>query len=139
MQFTKRYGIITKLSSRRPVGQAAKTLASHAGNMGSIPVRVTKKREQDKSPVLFFCCRVVHRHGVCVGKRMGSRIRRKPRGAGSQEARRIPPRTRSVSRIPVEKENRTKDLFSFFAAVSFIDTAFASANAWVRESDESRG
>ena len=25
----------------RPVGQAVKTLASHAGNMGSIPVRVT--------------------------------------------------------------------------------------------------
>ena len=24
-----------------PVGQAVKTLASHAGNMGSIPVRVT--------------------------------------------------------------------------------------------------
>jgi len=53
---------------------------------------------------------------------------------GSQEARRIPPRTRSVSRIPVEKENRTKVLFSFFAAVSVIDTAFALANAWVRES-----
>ena len=29
---------------QRPVGQAVKTLASHAGNMGSIPVRVTKKR-----------------------------------------------------------------------------------------------
>ena len=28
----------------RPVGQAVKTLASHAGNMGSIPVRVTKKK-----------------------------------------------------------------------------------------------
>ena len=27
----------------RPVGQAAKTLASHAGNMGSIPVRVTNR------------------------------------------------------------------------------------------------
>ena len=29
----------------RPVGQAVKTLASHAGNMGSIPVRVTKIRK----------------------------------------------------------------------------------------------
>ena len=29
----------------RPVGQAVKTLASHAGNMGSIPVRVTKKKQ----------------------------------------------------------------------------------------------
>ena len=26
----------------RPVGQAVKTAASHAANMGSIPVRVTK-------------------------------------------------------------------------------------------------
>ena len=30
----------------RPVGQAVKTLASHAGNMGSIPVRVTIKETQ---------------------------------------------------------------------------------------------
>ena len=30
--------------AKRPVGQAVKTLASHAGNMGSIPVRVTRKR-----------------------------------------------------------------------------------------------
>ena len=34
--------IIDKLNKARPVGQAVKTLASHAENMGSIPVRVTK-------------------------------------------------------------------------------------------------
>ena len=28
--------------TKRPVGQAVKTAASHAANMGSIPVRVTK-------------------------------------------------------------------------------------------------
>ena len=28
--------------TRRPVGQAAKTAASHAANVGSIPARVTK-------------------------------------------------------------------------------------------------
>ena len=28
-----------------PVGQSVKTLASHAENMGSIPVRVTKTKE----------------------------------------------------------------------------------------------
>ena len=33
--------IIDKLNKARPVGQAVKTLASHAENMGSIPVRVT--------------------------------------------------------------------------------------------------
>ena len=37
-----------------PVGQAVKTLASHAENMGSIPVRVTKKRKQDKCPAFSF-------------------------------------------------------------------------------------
>ena len=35
--------IIDKLNIARPVGQAVKTLASHAENMGSIPVRVTKQ------------------------------------------------------------------------------------------------
>ena len=45
LHFEKSYDIILKLSKARPVGQAAKTLASHAGNMGSIPVRVTKKEE----------------------------------------------------------------------------------------------
>ena len=30
-----------RVVTTRPVGQAVKTLASHAGNMGSIPVRVT--------------------------------------------------------------------------------------------------
>ena len=33
----------------RPVGQAVKTLASHAENMGSIPVRVTNDKKERKS------------------------------------------------------------------------------------------
>ena len=38
----------------RPVGQAVKTLASHAGNMGSIPVRVTKtKGHSNECPFCF--------------------------------------------------------------------------------------
>ena len=48
-----------------PVGQAVKTAASHAANMGSIPVRVTtskqasdyslpRKRESSFPPVLFL-------------------------------------------------------------------------------------
>ena len=49
--------IIDKLNKARPVGQAVKTLASHAENMGSIPVRVTKKRERHPKVgvFLFFC------------------------------------------------------------------------------------
>ena len=42
----------------RPVGQAAKTLASHAGNMGSIPVRVTKRNKSElfrKSKLVRIC------------------------------------------------------------------------------------
>ena len=42
----------------RPVGQAAKTPPSQGGNMGSIPVRVTKNRSD--TPVLsIFCGRCV--------------------------------------------------------------------------------
>ncbi len=33
---------------KRLVGQAVKTPASHAGNMGSIPIRVTKKKKVKK-------------------------------------------------------------------------------------------
>lgn len=41
------FGIIIELTFGTvlwPVGQAAKTPASHAGNAGSIPARVTKKK-----------------------------------------------------------------------------------------------
>ena len=50
--------IIDKLNTARPVGQAVKTLASHAENMGSIPVRVTnEKRKTLRSGCLsFFVC-----------------------------------------------------------------------------------
>ncbi len=62
MHFDFFYDIISKLSRRRPVGQAVKTLASHAGNMGSIPVRVTKKEHRTKVLCSFFddLCRKRH-------------------------------------------------------------------------------
>ena len=41
--FLPECGIILTVSKPRPVGQAVKTLASHAEIMGSIPVRVTKE------------------------------------------------------------------------------------------------
>ena len=40
------YNITVRLT--RPVGQAVKTLASHAGNMGSIPVRVTRTKHTER-------------------------------------------------------------------------------------------
>ena len=54
MHFIKKCDIISKLSKIWPVGQAAKTLASHAGNMGSIPVRVTKKKNHTIGVVFLF-------------------------------------------------------------------------------------
>ena len=47
-----------KSSSRyhiRPVGQAVKTRPFHGCNMGSIPVRVTKKTKHHFCGALFFC------------------------------------------------------------------------------------
>ena len=55
-----------KVVKRWPVGQAVKTLASHAGNMGSIPVRVTKKRAHTRRCVLFFCD-PYHKQSPAVG------------------------------------------------------------------------
>ena len=49
--------IIDKLNTARPVGQAVKTLASHAENMGSIPVRVTNDRKHHESGAFLFFCR----------------------------------------------------------------------------------
>ena len=51
----KRLGMCynSKVTRTRPVGQAVKTLASHAGNMGSIPVRVTRNRKRHCSAVPF--------------------------------------------------------------------------------------
>ena len=37
------WGIRDLAGGRRPVGQAVKTAASHADNVGSIPPRVTKR------------------------------------------------------------------------------------------------
>ena len=45
--------IIDKLNTARPVGQAVKTLASHAENMGSIPVRVTNENKGTPKGVPF--------------------------------------------------------------------------------------
>ena len=58
MTNAEKNSIIDKLNTARPVGQAVKTLASHAENMGSIPVRVTnEKRKTLRSGCLsFFVC-----------------------------------------------------------------------------------
>ena len=49
----------SQANKQRLVGQAVKTLASHAENMGSIPVRVTKKRDRHhkRVSVSFFVLR----------------------------------------------------------------------------------
>ena len=61
MPFCKKSDIISALT--RPVGQAVKTLASHAGNMGSIPVRVINKKQRSLTSVFCLFPRR-NRHGA---------------------------------------------------------------------------
>ena len=44
----------TTAENIRPLGQAVKTPPFHGGNMGSIPVGVTKKEKHQQKLVLFF-------------------------------------------------------------------------------------
>ena len=44
----------SQVAATRPVGQAVKTPPFHGGNMGSIPVRVTKKKTHTYRCVSFF-------------------------------------------------------------------------------------
>ena len=48
------FNVILSVMLIWPVGQAVKTLASHAENMGSIPVRVTKKSRTPKRCSAFL-------------------------------------------------------------------------------------
>ncbi len=50
----------SQIAATRPVGQAVKTPPFHGGNMGSIPVRVTKK-ETIHSDGFFFVIRMSER------------------------------------------------------------------------------
>ena len=43
----------SQVAATRPVGQAVKTPPFHGGNMGSIPVRVTKKDTTQMGGVFF--------------------------------------------------------------------------------------
>ena len=51
----------SQIAATRPVGQKVKTPPFHGGNMGSIPVRVTKKRNNSFGLFLFF---LVFRTGI---------------------------------------------------------------------------
>ena len=63
----------------RPVGQAVKTLASHAENMGSIPVRVTNEKTSElKSSDVFGSLSIV---GV---KKVDKNYRMKQTGSEKQ-------------------------------------------------------
>ena len=56
MTFRDDYDIIAKYQAW-PIGQAVKTLASHAGNSGSIPGWVTKKIKEMHLHLLYFFAR----------------------------------------------------------------------------------
>ena len=93
------------------VGQAVKTLASHAENMGSIPVRVTKKGKQDKCPAFsFFVASSVIEHSTNthrVFRAMGSKhcsaasvSEALQGGANSRTKSRVARRPRDFSFLP---------------------------------------
>ena len=83
--------IIDKLNEAWPVGQAVKTLASHAENMGSIPVRVTNEKKQTlRSGCLFLFVCAPHKLEptlkICDFQDMGSHTKRSHRRAFSPVA-----------------------------------------------------
>ena len=64
------FGIIIKLTFGTvlwPVGQAAKTPASHAGNAGSIPARVTKRMDLGREAGFRYICEAVKSREALTG------------------------------------------------------------------------
>ena len=61
-----------------PVGQAVKTAASHAVNMGSIPVRVTRQKHLLRCGRCFFYC-IAYKDAQGVGDPYGNRTARAAR------------------------------------------------------------
>ena len=58
----------SQVAATRPVGQAVKTPPFHGGNMGSIPVRVTKKESSSERMSFLFCLPVgIEEAGPTVG------------------------------------------------------------------------
>ena len=51
----------------RPVGQAVKTPASHAGNAGSIPARVTKRMDLGREAGFRYICEAVECREALTG------------------------------------------------------------------------
>ena len=66
----KKCSIIVRQCEKRLVGQAVKTSASHAENMGSIPVRVTIKRQTLHKGCLFFYCASHKTEPTCATKKL---------------------------------------------------------------------
>ena len=52
---------------RWPVGQAVKTPASHAGNAGSIPARVTKRMDLGREAGFRYICEAVKSREALTG------------------------------------------------------------------------
>ena len=93
-----------RLNKARPVGQAVKTLASHAENMGSIPVRVTNTQKAGQKSCFFFF--------LCVGDPYFHRTQHLAQSATVQgfesQPRRLPRRPCKTRLIPVRSaQNRT--------------------------------
>ena len=69
---TKRICYNVQVVKIRPIGQAVKTLASHAGNSGSIPGWVTKRNKSElfrKSKLVRICFLLLNFHIDAVSER----------------------------------------------------------------------
>ena len=64
----RRKGNLLRGRRRRPVGQAVKTPASHAGNAGSIPARVTRGHDRRMAEMIYRALRQAIRKGTFVGE-----------------------------------------------------------------------
>ena len=63
----RRKGNLLRGRRRRPVGQAVKTPASHAGNAGSIPARVTKRMDLGREAGFRYICEAVECREALTG------------------------------------------------------------------------
>ncbi len=75
--------------STRPIGQAVKTLASHAGNSGSIPGWVTNKRKDEHRSSFSFVAGSsrIRAPRICIGKSDGASGKQSGRLKYSNKAR----------------------------------------------------
>ena len=85
----------SQIAATRPVGQAVKTPPFHGGNMGSIPVRVTKTKQLTFRWAVSFCIIYRESKGAVVNDMPGACQSRDP--------------ARPQARIPIRVKKKSID------------------------------